>query len=578
MIDQDLKTYQENDQFENMLLAEQRRLIGGWGGNEKVSLFSTIALSAFICYGNGNDIAVLVWAAIMLFGVNTFSPRTFDKVSDRNFLHISTVAVAIGACAWVILPFLVPHASEKSQLFLLFIITLVIVVKSMVSCYNPPELYVGIGIGCGGLSLWQATLINNNDHLQIALALLLLGIALIGFGRLNYKGLLRMVKLSMENFLLAQSMQQKAAELAQANLAKTRFLASASHDLRQPLHAVGLFVGLLESRVTDTATHQIVRHIENSVEAMDGLLNSILNISKLDAGVENPQIAPVSIQNMWLNLERNFATTAYQNGLELRLRKSGLWVASDEHLLLRILNNLLSNAIRYTKTGGVLVAARQRGNQVTVEIWDTGIGIPHDRQRDVFQEFVQLHNTERDRTKGLGLGLSIVQRTADLLGHHLDLYSQPNKGTLIRLTLPRIELPRALSADRTSQTKPDVAGLFVLFVDDEKEVRFAMQALLTDWGCSVVTAANSEEALAQVCNRLRPPDVLVLDYRLPGETGVTLAKHIKQNLEIEIPTLIVTGDVTPAPLKEIEQSGFPVHHKPVNPARLREWMGRHRSQ
>jgi signal transduction histidine kinase/CheY-like chemotaxis protein len=552
----------------SMLASERRRIITASNTSENVPRIITFVVAASIAWGHGNNLGVAIWTVIMIFlpGPAVLRPQWFYSLPERQFWAACTFigGVAYPLC-WTTLPILIMRSGSNTQMILLIFICITVVVRARVTAYNPPEMYAQILISCGSLALWQ-TYLGGEYWRIVVLTLFPFALALIAYGRSVYQELARTVNLNTRNLQLAN-------QLRLANEAKTRFLASASHDLRQPLHAVGLLVGLLGNRVSEHETQQIVRHIESAVDSMENLLNAILNISRLDSGVEHPQIGPIAVRQLWQNLERNFGATAAQHGLRLRLRASDIWVASDEHLLLRILINLVGNAIRYTETGGILVAARRRGEQVVIEILDTGIGIPRERQDEVFQEFVQLHNTERDRTKGLGLGLSIVRRTVMLLGHTLEMTSEVDRGTRFRLTLPCVALPQEIVQNVLDLPLPDATGLFVLFVDDEQDVRFAMQALLTDWGCAVVTAANGEEAMAELTSRMRVPDALVLDYRLPSETGVVLAKRLQQVSETWIPTLIVTGDVTAGPLKDIQRSGLPVQHKPMNPSRLREWLG-----
>lgn len=243
------------------------------------------------------------------------------------------------------------------------------------------------------------------------------------------------------------------------------------------------------------------------------------------------------------------------------------------NMLQRVLNNLVSNALNCTHAGGVLVAARSRDAEVLIEVWDTGVGIPPEQLDAVFLEFVQLGNPERDRSKGLGLGLTIVRRTVALLGHSLGVHSRVGQGTLFRLRLPHVSVP-TLSTQLAQSDLADVTGLFVMVVDDEQDIRYAMQGLLTDWNCLVVTARDGAETFKVLEDRLRPPEALVLDYRLPDGTGVELALRLHNAIGLKIPTLIVTGDVAAEPLHMIERSGFSVLHKPVNPQALRAWLGK----
>jgi signal transduction histidine kinase/CheY-like chemotaxis protein len=366
----------------------------------------------------------------------------------------------------------------------------------------------------------------------------------------------------------------RTADLHSANQAQTRFIAAASHDLRQPLHTLGLLLGILRERVSTSDGRAILSRVDAAVQSMDALLHGILDVSRLDAQVEKPHVQAVSLAAIWTNIERSFAAQASRQSIQLRLRPTDIWVASDVHLLQRIVNNLVSNALRYTSKGGVLVAARVRNQQALIEIWDTGMGIPKDRQDDVFDEFVQLNNPQHDRSMGLGLGLAIVKRTVSLLGHALSLRSRVDRGSVFTLSLSIVHVPRVPASASDTQRNWDVAGMFVLVVDDEQESRFAMQALLTDWGCLVIAAGSGDEAMAALANCMRDPDALLLDYRLPGETGLQIAERVITVIERHTPILIVTGDVASEPIREISRSGHDVLHKPVNPVELRAWLGR----
>lgn len=369
----------------------------------------------------------------------------------------------------------------------------------------------------------------------------------------------------------------RTAELNAANVAKTRFIASASHDLRQPLHALGLMVGLLNRRVHDPDVRSILSRIDTSVESMETMFNGILDVSRLDAGVERPNVQAVSVSTLFRGVERAFAAVAIRKGIELRIRNCTDWVASDPHLLQRILNNLVSNALRYTEKGSVLLGARRRGSSIKLEVWDTGCGIPEDQIEDIFLEFVQLDNPERDREKGLGLGLAIVRRTAQLLNHKIEVLSRVNHGTVFRLSVAAIDMPiHSIVPNKADHS--DISGLFVLVVDDDQDIRFAMQGLLGDWGCLVAVAKNGDEALTLLNERLRLPDAILLDYRMPDETGVVLAKRLSLALSVETPTLIITGDITPDTLLNISNYGLQALHKPVNPDQLKAWLGKIKSE
>ncbi|HYP32739.1 MAG TPA: hybrid sensor histidine kinase/response regulator, partial [Burkholderiaceae bacterium] len=315
----------------------------------------------------------------------------------------------------------------------------------------------------------------------------------------------------------------------------------------------------------------VIGRIDKSAEAMESLLKAILDISRLDAGIERAEVEPLRVDELLARVERHFAPAAQALALRLRVRTSTAWVLSDEAMLSRMLDNLVSNALRYTRRGGVLVAARARGDAIVFEVRDTGIGIEPGRLDDIFEEFVQLHNPERDRAKGLGLGLSIVRRTARLLGHRVDVASTPGRGSVFRLTVPRAA-PSAPAQARLASGEAVLKGLAVLVVDDEPPIRQALQELLQGWGCDCAVAAGGDAALALLARWPRRPDAILCDYRLASGDGVEVVARLRAALGARVPALIVTGDVSADRLVAIARSELPVMHKPVNPARLREWL------
>jgi signal transduction histidine kinase/CheY-like chemotaxis protein len=374
------------------------------------------------------------------------------------------------------------------------------------------------------------------------------------------------------NVQLEQRVTERTADLQAAHRAQTQFIAAASHDLRQPLHTIGLLMANLRERLTHGNDLQLLAKARSALQSMDNLLHGILDISRLDSGIDQPDIEPLALANLWASMGRTFAPEAARLGLKLRLRPTALWVASDVHMLQRVLNNLVSNALRYTNHGGVLVTARARGDTVLIQVWDTGIGIAREQQDKVFLEFVQLDNPQRDRNQGMGLGLAIVRRTLNLLNLGMDVHSRPGRGSVFSMSVPRVVLPTSAHAHTQSAPPPDVSGLFVLMLDDEQDALHAMQGLLKDWGCAVGVASNGAQALAVLDKSLREPDALLLDYRLPGENGLTIGNQLLEAIGRRVPVLIITGDVASHPIQRIAASGFDVLHKPVDTMELRSWL------
>jgi signal transduction histidine kinase len=380
------------------------------------------------------------------------------------------------------------------------------------------------------------------------------------------------IKLRFENLGLIGELREQKEAAVDANIAKSRFLAAASHDLRQPLHALGLFVQALQETSLATRERQTIGNIRRSVDAMEELFNSLLDISRLDAGVVQPHITTLPLASVFDRVRFEYAPIARQKQLSLRVVKTSLFVRSDPSLLARLIRNLLSNAVRYTDAGGIVVlGCRRVGCEVRIEVWDTGKGIPSDRHEEIFQEFYQLDNPERDRRKGLGLGLAIVNRLAKLLNYRVDMRSAVGKGSMFSITLPRGRGEEYLPAENSPETAAfDLSHSLVLVIDDEATVQEGMATLLRKWKCDVLTAGSSVEMKHKLLQVQRLPDLIVSDYRLRGgENGIQVVEMLRNEFNIDIPALLVTGDTAPDRLRDAEASGLPILHKPLNPARLR---------
>jgi CheY-like chemotaxis protein len=314
----------------------------------------------------------------------------------------------------------------------------------------------------------------------------------------------------------------------------------------------------------------------HAVDALDQLLGSLLDISRLDAGVIDTRVEPVPLQALIDSLLGEVRPLAWDKGLQLRTRRGEHMILSDPGLLTNILRNLLTNAIRYTEQGGVLIACRRRGKNLLLQVWDSGIGIDATDHQQIFQEFTQLNNPERDRNKGLGLGLAICRRMSVLLGHPLSVRSMPRRGTVFSIEVPLYDgtvLPTAEGA--TAPVQRDLRGLRVLVLEDDETVRLGMVALLEHWGCRVLAAASVEMALQMARQAAFQIDAMVSDYRLPGDTtGVEAMAAIMQEARGTIPVVLITGDTSPQRIQEAKLSGFPLLHKPVKPAFLRNALGR----
>jgi signal transduction histidine kinase len=360
--------------------------------------------------------------------------------------------------------------------------------------------------------------------------------------------------------------QKEAAE--QAYAAKSKFLAAASHDLRQPLHALGLFVASLKQRRVAPEDAGLMEKIEASVAALTEMFNTLLDLSRLEAGTLVPDIQTIPLQALFIRLGNEHGVQAEEKSLRLVIRPSPLLVRSDPMLLNQILSNLLSNAIRYTDRGGVLVAARRRGHDVCIQVWDTGIGIDAETLPHIYEEYFQAGNAARNRSQGLGLGLNIVHRLCGLLAHRLHVRSVPGRGTVFSLFLPVADtahVERRQAADRHLR---GFQGETVLLVEDDPVVLNALQTLLSEWGLQVVKADSLDAAFAALAEGVTL-SAIVSDYRLGEDvTGIQVIERLRGLCGTRLPAILLSGDTAPASVAAMAATGLPVLHKPVRAARL----------
>lgn len=401
----------------------------------------------------------------------------------------------------------------------------------------------------------------------------------IYYCRITYRMLRETVALRLENEELVVSLQEERDRAQTADRSKTRFLAAASHDLRQPTHALSLLVATLailgqRGDVASRTARELAAKAKAIVGNLSGLLNALLDISRLDAGVVTVTKEPVSLNRLFAELHDEFASAASERRLGWRMVDSALWVDSDPIMLKRILDNLVSNAFRYTTRGRVLLGCRRRGTSVEIQVWDTGAGIPADQQKAIFEEFIQLHNPARDRAQGLGLGLAIVRRTAQLLGHPLRLVSTEGRGSLFAFTVP-IAASAAPEA-RIDSSRTAIEGMLAIAViDDERDALDAIGLLLETLGYRVYAGRSAAEACLSHAEAspdgTAPIDLVITDYRLEaGTTGLEAIEEVRTHAGRRLPAIILTGDTSPARLRQVTESGHLLLHKPVDPEQMRQ--------
>lgn len=401
----------------------------------------------------------------------------------------------------------------------------------------------------------------------IALGLLIATGLLIRLARLQNTLMTQAQVLAEERVALLAELEDQRAAAQRANEDKTRFLAMVSHDLRQPMHSISLLTGALRDRSGargDTGDGEIVGQIVASVQAMDEMLGALMDVSRLDDGTLPLQVGPLSLKPLLFGTALQFAAQAGAKGLSFQVDPGAAVVLSDAYQLQRVVANLVANAIRYTTHGSVRVRCRRRGSRVWLQVWDTGVGIARaDRQR-IFDEFVQVESTDGHRSTGLGLGLAIVNRVAQRLGHPVVVRSRPGRGSMFA-----IGVPLDTQAGQASATEVDLASLsrglegqLVLLIDDDAAVLAGMKAWLTHFDCHVLAATSVAQALSALDEARCSPDLILSDYRLVGDTGLAAIRRVRAHVNEATPALLVTAEADAVRALAREQ-GIEVLGKPL---------------
>jgi len=565
---------------------EQVRLLCGNLGSSVLPGILVALLVAYALRESAGLWPLLGWAA------GVIASKLFDYADARRMLRMEitpanidqikrrlVVLHGIDGAAWGLLaPLALDTASPGGSILLIGV--LAGVAGNSMSILSPvlPAFvsFCLVELGMLAASAWHT----HEDALEVLAVAALLYVASLMVQARNSAGAARAaIMLRFENNALIERLQresertQQALQQAeQANAAKSRFLAGASHDLRQPIHAQGLFLEVLSNTPLDPMQREVVGRLRNAADNCADMLHTLLDYSRIEAGVVTPQLAPFRPQALIHRISREMAAQAEARGLVFRTRESQAVASADAGLTELILRNLVSNAIRYTERGGVLVACRQRGPQVWLEVWDTGIGIAPEQQQEIFREFHQLGNPERDHNKGMGLGLAIAEGLAKMQGLQLTVQSRPGRGSVFRLQLPAALMPLpahpgkpapALTAQR------DLHGLRILLIDDDQRVRDSMAQLLGQWGCHCIDVEGLEEAEALAHSQ--EFDVVISDYRLRAHrNGTEAIAAVRAASQAHVGALLITGDTAPARLREASESGIPMLHKPVAPAQLWE--------
>ncbi|WP_462379320.1 ATP-binding response regulator [Pseudomonas sp. Marseille-QA0892] len=593
---------------ENRRLYEERLklVLGGVAQSIPVGFFlSTIILITFnlsthSVYGPGGQVsnrpdvegpALLIWyvafladrIALTLYCRHAVR-KGFRPVEMPGLVRVLLIGKAIEGLIWGSLVWIVIDENTSAGATALVLALLAAISSNAVALLSPIiVLYLALMVPALFLASIRFFSLDGVAYFAMGAACLLYVAGQWGQASLIGRGVIESIRLRFQNLQLIDQLKTETTlasaareEAESANLAKSRFLAAASHDLRQPIHALGLFIEALSCGPLTEPQRRILTNAKSASLASTDMLNTLLDFSRIEAGVVQPKLRPRPLQDLLHKLEAELAPQADAKGLIYRSRDTQAIVISDPALLELILRNLISNAIRYTERGGVLVGCRRRGDQVSIEVYDTGIGIAEPEQREIFREFHQLGNPERDRRKGLGLGLAIVDGLTRSLGHRLTLCSRLGRGSVFRIEVPSIVLPVVRSDGEAVVTLPaysvdQLVGRRVIVVDDDEAVRQGMQDILSSWQMVCDTAESLDEALTSV--ERQPPDAIICDYRLrERQTGADVIERLRAHLGYGIPALLITGDTAPERLREAMSSQIPLLHKPVPAETLKETL------
>jgi len=565
---------------------EQQRVAMLYGNTAAISGSAVLmaALMVIIAWPQVSATRIVVWCCAVLLvqaaaqWVALLHRRADDAESDPRRWGIRLAMVAgVAGVVWGSSVFLLVNVNQPLTLALISAcLASRTTISIMTHAYFPPALNA-FAVPIFGLLAVRYVL--DGGYSNAALGVLwiaVLGYVLLFVDR-QARAVATQIRLRCENEQLVDELkhQNAIAELArvraeEASRSKSRFFAAANHDLRQPLHSLGLFATALRNGAVDESGRKLIDQILLCTESLEQLFDNLLDISRLDAGQVEIKRETVPANAVLDRIRSTFGVPAQEKGLSLRVRRSKALLTTDSTLLLRMLSNFVSNAIRYTDQGCVLVACRKRGAKALIEVWDTGIGIQPEQHERIFEEFYQLNNPERDRTRGLGLGLATVKRIANLLDHPLRLRSTPGRGSRFIIEVPMADPEKVQSISATIEQKvPNLLrGKLIVVIDDEASVRLGMQSLLESWGCKCATAMDAAEALQHLAGRI--PDFIIADLRLRGEdTGIEAIRQLRAELGDSIPAVLISGDTATEQLRKVSAAGLTIMHKPLKAIRLR---------
>lgn len=536
-----------------------------------------VAITAYVIWRNAPGLDVILWFVIFLLahGLRILlldrwwqAAQTTEEYRRVRWQLVASMAVA--GCCWGVVPLLFMHNVSGEM-----VIFISLVLAGMI-CATLPALAACLPAYIAFATPIFLALIFHYYSLGLSatafLSFAFLG-AMLAISTTVHRIITGYISLDLENQTLLQEVTRARDDAERANQSKSSFLAAASHDLRQPLQALGFFLECINVRVDpgDPELRTLARQALGSHESLSDLLNALLELSRLESRELNVRRQHFLLRHFLQPIVNEFQSLAQAKGLSLVLSGDDAVVETDPVLLARVVRNLLDNAVKFTADGSIVVRLLPEADGVQLTVTDTGVGIADDDQHKVFTEYFQVDNEARLASRGLGLGLSIVSRICRLLGHALRLNSTPGIGTTVVVSLPRGDASHIQQAVHPQQL--DVAGHCVLVVDDDPVILQALAALLRDWGCTALTAPGMDDALACLTGGGQKPDLVLSDYRLDGGVhGIDLIRAVREKTGDDLPALLMSGDTDPALVQSIRQQQFHLLHKPVKPVQLRKVM------
>lgn len=566
----------------DQVLNEQLRLVKDNYLSGTIGLLIVCGALTVITYRATEDIRAIIWFIALALHQAFWSVqhRRTANISQRTPRQIATIEVF--------------KVLASNVIFCYFLV--IFMVEA-----SPPVVVISAAIATGGLTsgslaghgpclpifysytlpkmlvaITALVLLGGDNYLLLAYTMMLYLFIVYGFARKIDRNIESSIELRFENQDLVEKLRATLTEADEANKAKSVFLSSASHDLRQPLHALALMVEVMAHSDLDPQLIELQDNMMSAVNSTRDMLDSLLNMSKLEAGAISANPTPFLIQTIFDRVDAEMRQSADQKMLNYRARKTNAAANSDIGIVELILRNLISNAIRYTNSGGVLIACRKRRpNTLLIEVWDTGIGIQETKTEEIFRPFHQLGNPERDSVKGFGLGLAITQKLAETIGTTISLKSVAGRGSVFQFKLP-LAHSAAIPARIIENTDISFVGRSVLVIEDNLSARVTTQALVAGWGFSCISADSAADALSQLKNKHHENasiDIILVDYRLRDNlTGWDAIKEIRQFIGTRIPAIIITGDTAPERIKEATNADAHLMHKPISVKKLKQLM------